>query len=68
MGHFILTIFYAIIGVVLMGISYKLYDMFTPFDINKELEDDKNIAVGLVLASVILGISLIVAAAILRAN
>ena len=68
MVNFIATIFYSALGVLLMGLAFKLYDMITPFDINKELEEDKNLAVGLVLASVIIGISIVVAAAILRCN
>lgn len=68
MGNFIATIFYSALGVILMGGAFKLYDMVTPFDINKELEEEKNIAVGIVIASVILGISIIVAAALFRCN
>lgn len=68
MVNFFATILYSALGIFLMGIAFKLYDMITPFDINKELEEDKNLAVGIVLASVILGISIIVAAAILRCN
>lgn len=66
MGSFIATIFYAAVGIVMMGVAFKLYDMITPFDLNKELEEDKNIAVGIVIASVILGISIIVASSIIR--
>jgi len=36
----------------------------SPFSIRKELEDDQNIALGIVIASVIIGIALIVSAAI----
>ncbi|MFC1852840.1 DUF350 domain-containing protein [candidate division CSSED10-310 bacterium] len=67
-ANFFATIFYTIIGVILMGISFKLYDMITPFDINKELEEDKNIAIGIVLASIILGIAIIIAAAMIRCS
>ena len=68
MFNFIATIFYSAIGVILMGIAFKLYDMITPFDIYKELEEEKNLAIGVVLASVILGIALIIAAALLRCH
>ena len=35
-----------------------------PFDLNKEIEEDQNPAVGLVLGAVIIGVSIIVAASI----
>lgn len=68
MVNFIATIIYSIVGVVIMAVAFKLYDMVTPFEINKELEEEKNISVGIVIAAVILGISIIVAAAILRCH
>lgn len=48
-------------------LTYKIYDVVTPFDLTKELEEDKNIAVGIVIASMIIGTSIIIAAAIMPA-
>ena len=38
--------------------------MPTPFSVRKEIEEDQNIALAIVIASVILGSALIIAAAI----
>ena len=39
-------------------------DKVTPFSVRKELEEDHNVAMAIVIASVILGTALIIAAAI----
>ena len=58
------VIIYAGIGIIIAVVSYKLYDMTTPFDLSKELSEEKNLAVGIVVAGIFLGIAIIVAAAI----
>ncbi|MBN2382097.1 DUF350 domain-containing protein [bacterium] len=68
MMNFLSVLFYSAVGVVIMGIAFKLYDMITPFDTSKELEEGKNVAIGIVVASVILGIAVIVAAALIRCH
>jgi len=66
MINFLAMLFYAIAGVITMGIAFKFFDMITPFDMTKELEEAKNTAIGIVIGSVVLGIAIIIAAAILR--
>jgi len=65
MGAFIASIFYALLGIFLFILAYKVYDLIIPFDLTKELEEDQNIAVGIVIAGMIIGISIIIAAAIM---
>lgn len=48
-------------------LAYKVYDLIVPFDLTKELEEDQNIAVGIVIAGMIIGISIIIAATIMPA-
>ena len=42
-----------------------MFDKFTPGDMHKEIIENKNTAAAIVAAAVILGVSLIVAAAIM---
>lgn len=58
------SIVYAIIGLVLFAVAFFVINKTVPFSLRKEIEDDQNIAVGIVIASVIIGISLILSAAI----
>ncbi len=58
------TLAFTLIGLVLFALAFWIIVKVSPFSIRKELEDDQNIALGIVIAAVILGIALIVSAAI----
>jgi putative membrane protein len=58
------TLVFTLIGLILFAIAFWIIVKVSPFSIRKELEDDQNIALGIVIAAVIIGISLIVSAAI----
>lgn len=54
------TAAFGLVGIILMVIGFKLFELVTRrLDIEKQLED-KNIAVGIVVAALLLGTSLIV--------
>ena len=55
---------FSILGLVILGLVWLVLVKVLPFSLRKEMEDDQNIALGIVLGSLILGISLIIAAAI----
>jgi putative membrane protein len=61
---FLGSILFALIGVVVFWISFIVIDKLTPYDLWKELVENRNMALGLVVAAMSLGISIIVAAAI----
>ena len=51
-----------IIGILLMVLGYKTFDWITPrLDVQKELAENHNIAVAIVIAAVLIGVSLLVA-------
>ena len=58
------TLAFTLIGLILFAIAFWIIVKVSPFSIRKELEDDQNIALGIVIAAVIIGIALIVSAAI----
>ena len=58
------TVIYSLVGVILMGLGFLLISFFTPFSIKKEIEDDQNISLGIIIGAVILGIAIIVASVI----
>lgn len=63
-GHFIVSIIYGLLGLVLFGLAFWLIAKVSPFSIRKEIEEDQNVAIAIVIAAVILGIAAIVASAI----
>jgi uncharacterized membrane protein YjfL (UPF0719 family) len=52
------------IGIVVFGFAFWLMTKITPFSVRKEIEEDQNTALAIIFAGVIIGISLIIAAAI----
>ncbi|HJW72178.1 MAG TPA: DUF350 domain-containing protein [Geothrix sp.] len=55
---------FSILGLVILGLVWLFLVKVLPFSLRKEMEDDQNTALGIVLGCLILGISLIIAAAI----
>jgi putative membrane protein len=60
----IASIVYSLIGIGLFMVSFLLIKVLTPFSIRKEIEEDHNTALAILIGSVILGLSIIIAAAI----
>ena len=58
------SVLFTSLGLVFFAIAFFIISAVTPFSIRKEIEEDQNTALGIVLGSVIIGIALVVAAAI----
>jgi putative membrane protein len=63
-GPLFATIIYASTGVLLMIIFVVLFDKLFKLNLHQELVKDQNVAFGVLLAGVSIGISIIIAAAI----
>lgn len=55
---------FAVMGLVLFALAFFIIVKVSPFSIRKELEEDQNTALGIVIGSVIIGIAMILSAAI----
>jgi uncharacterized membrane protein YjfL (UPF0719 family) len=65
LGETIVTsVAFAGVGLVVFGAAFWLMQKLAPFSFRKEIEEDHNIAVGVITAGVMIGIALIIAAAI----
>jgi putative membrane protein len=58
------SLVYALIGVIIFWLCFLIIDKITPYDLWGEIVEKQNVALGLVVAAMCLGISIIVAAAI----
>ena len=58
------TLLFVLLGLVIFALAFVVIAKVTPFSVRKELEEDQNIALAIVIGSVILGSALIIAAAI----
>ena len=55
---------YSVLGLLIFGLFWLLIMWLTPFSIRKEIEDDQNTSLGIILGAVIIGISMIISAAV----
>lgn len=60
----VLTLIFSLLGLAIALFGYFVYHWVVPFDLRKELEIDQNTSLGIVAGSIILGLCIIVAAAI----
>lgn len=63
MTSFISTLVYSVLGLVLMFVGYKFFDMITPYNFAEEIKE-KNPAIGIVIVGLFIAIAMIVRAAI----
>lgn len=58
------TFVYGVVGMVLFALAIWLMEKAAPFSIRKEIEDDQNTSLAILMGSVVLGIAIIFAASI----
>ena len=58
------TLVFVVIGLIIFALAFLIIAKAAPFSVRKEIEDDQNIALAIVIASVILGSALIIASAV----
>jgi putative membrane protein len=64
MRHLIAASVFAVMGLVIFGLSVLVLNRCLPFSLRKELEEDQNVAVGVILGGMFIGVAIIIAAAI----
>ena len=67
-GHYARPIFdsivYSVLGTIVLLVAFWLIEKVLPFSMRKEVAEDQNVALGIILGSFIIGLSLIISAAI----
>ncbi len=58
------TIIYSLLGCIVFYVGFIVFDKFTPFSIRKEIEQDQNVALGIIIGSGLISLAIIIAAAI----
>ena len=64
LGAIVGSIVFALIGVLIFWLCFVIIDKLTPYDLWGEIVEKQNVALGVVVAAMSLGICIIVAAAI----
>ncbi|RPI87616.1 MAG: DUF350 domain-containing protein [Planctomycetaceae bacterium] len=63
-SHIVSVIVFSAIGVVVFGMCLWLFNRLSPFSLRKEIEEDQNTAVAIIIGALIIGMAIIIAAAV----
>jgi putative membrane protein len=58
------SVLYSLLGMAVFAIGFLIIRWVLPFSLRKEIEDDQNTSLGIVIGSIIIGLAIIIAAAI----
>lgn len=58
------AVIYFIVGFTLFGIAILVVEKLTPFSVRKEIEDDQNTSLGIIMGSGLIALAILLAAAI----
>ena len=58
------TIIFVALGLIVFTIAFLIVVLVTPFSVKKEIEEDQNVSLAVIIGSVIIGIAMIISAAI----
>ena len=64
-GPLMMAVIFSALGVVVLSVSFLAIAKVLPFSLRKEIEEDQNTALAIVIAAIILGLSIIIAAAMI---
>lgn len=64
MGHLLAVVIYSAVGILVLTVSFMVIRRFLPFSVTKEIEEDQNTALAIIIGAVIIGMSIIIAASI----
>jgi len=58
------TVIFVAIGLVVFALAFLIVVLVSPFSVKKEIEEDQNTSLAVIIGSVIIGVAIIIAAAI----
>ncbi len=58
------ALIYSLIGIGLFGLAFFIIVKVAPFSIRKEIEEDQNTSLGIIIGAVIVGIAMIISSAV----
>ena len=58
------TLIFVVIGLIFFIIGFFILEKGMPYSVHKEIEEDQNTALGIIIGSMLIGIALIISSAI----
>ena len=63
-GYILNAVVYSVLGLVLFGLSFVVIGRLTPYDLWKEICENRNVALAIVVGAMSIGVCIIIAAAV----
>jgi putative membrane protein len=63
-GYLLNAIVYAVLGIAIFVIAFVVIDKMTPYHLWKEIVEDKNVALAVLIGAMSIGMCIIIAAAV----
>ncbi|HPD91624.1 MAG: DUF350 domain-containing protein [Rhodobacter sp.] len=64
LGEFVSTIIYTTLGVAMMALFWWIIAKLSPFSIVREIEEDQNVALAILIGAVFIALAIIIAGVI----
>lgn len=58
------TVIFVAIGLIVFAVAFAIVVLISPFSVKKEIEEDQNSALAIIIGALIIGIAIIIASAI----
>ena len=58
------TVIFVAIGLIVFAIAFLIVVLVAPFSVKKEIEEDQNTSLAIIIGAVIIGVAMIISAAI----
>lgn len=58
------TVIFVAIGLIVFAVAFLIIVLVAPFSVKKEIEDDQNTSLAIIIGAVIIGVAMIISAAI----
>lgn len=58
------SVIFSLVGFIMLGLGFYLFDKLTPWKLWKEIIEEQNMSLAIIVAAMVLGISYIIASSI----
>ncbi|MBX7054200.1 MAG: DUF350 domain-containing protein [Pyrinomonadaceae bacterium] len=58
------TVIFVAIGLIVFAIAFVIVVVVSPFSVKKEIEEDQNVSLAIIIGAIIIGVAMIISAAI----
>lgn len=58
------TVIFVLLGLIVFAVAFGIVVLVSPFSVKKEIEEDQNISLAIIIGAIIIGVAMIISAAI----